>query len=277
MMKFISAANFSLIELSELFTRSFAGYLMPVKMDEHLLAHICNTSFVDIDRSIVAEIEGEPSGIYLFGVRGLLCRCAAMGVIKTQRGRGIGSQLMMEAVKRARVEGFKSIALEVFTENNPAIALYKNSGFKIIRKLVGFEHEAIETADGDSKALKEVDTREIALKCTEECDVNLPWHCTPEYLAALSPPSSAYSFQGKTYAVVTPRAGNLMLLNAVITPEQFRQKGYGGKILDYLLNLYSGKRWMVLPVLPEGLMDGFFLKSGFARMAQSQYEMSLKL
>ena len=59
-------------------------------------------------------------------------------IIQGYRGMGLGKHLMSEAIKLAKKElnpRPKIIQLEVYTNNQPAINLYKKMGFKIIAKL----------------------------------------------------------------------------------------------------------------------------------------------
>ncbi len=46
-------------------------------------------------------------------------------------GKGIGSSLMEECLKIAKQKGFKKIQLEVMSNNNRAMALYKKFGFEV--------------------------------------------------------------------------------------------------------------------------------------------------
>jgi ribosomal protein S18 acetylase RimI-like enzyme len=52
-----------------------------------------------------------------------------MGVLNAFRGQGIGQRLMEAAIAQARVLHLEKIELQVFTANQPAMALYKKLGF----------------------------------------------------------------------------------------------------------------------------------------------------
>jgi GNAT superfamily N-acetyltransferase len=54
----------------------------------------------------------------------------AMAVAKQWRGRGIGSMLIRAVIEWAREHGVHKLALEVFTHNLAAIALYEKAGFQ---------------------------------------------------------------------------------------------------------------------------------------------------
>jgi ribosomal protein S18 acetylase RimI-like enzyme len=52
-----------------------------------------------------------------------------MGLLPDYRGRGLGRQLVAQAVRTARQAGIERVELEVFASNERAIALYRALGF----------------------------------------------------------------------------------------------------------------------------------------------------
>ena len=66
-----------------------------------------------------------------------------MGILPEFRGKGIGSRLVEAALDKAWEFGLEKVELEVYTINEPAIALYRKHGFveeglhKNYRKLNG--------------------------------------------------------------------------------------------------------------------------------------------
>src|SRR6266513_5430486 len=52
-----------------------------------------------------------------------------MGLLAGYRGRGLGRQLVAQAVRAARQAGIERVELEVFASNERAIALYRALGF----------------------------------------------------------------------------------------------------------------------------------------------------
>jgi len=75
-----------------------------------------------------------------------------MGVHPQYRRLGIGRQLMVQTIQKAKAKGLERIELEVFASNAPAIRLYKKLGFLIegrkkkARKLDGNYDDIIEMA-----------------------------------------------------------------------------------------------------------------------------------
>ena len=52
-----------------------------------------------------------------------------MGLLETYRRRGLGSALLRAVLAEAKLQGLSRIELEVYTSNQPAIALYERFGF----------------------------------------------------------------------------------------------------------------------------------------------------
>jgi ribosomal protein S18 acetylase RimI-like enzyme len=52
-----------------------------------------------------------------------------MGLLQPYRGRGLGSALLRAVLDEAESQGLSRIELEVYTSNQPAIALYERFGF----------------------------------------------------------------------------------------------------------------------------------------------------
>ena len=79
---------------------------------------------------LVAEAGSEPVGqlglhLASYGVADL-----GMLVAAGWRGRGVGSALLAEAVRRARAAGAHKLALQVWPHNTAALALYERFGFR---------------------------------------------------------------------------------------------------------------------------------------------------
>lgn len=53
-----------------------------------------------------------------------------MGLLSDFRGKGIGSKLLKEVLDHAKKSGLEKVELQVYTSNEPAIALYKKFGFE---------------------------------------------------------------------------------------------------------------------------------------------------
>jgi ribosomal protein S18 acetylase RimI-like enzyme len=85
------------------------------------------------DIQIVAVRGGEIVGwcdVIVSGLSGFThCGRLGMGVSRTNRGQGIGTRLVEEAVRLAREKELLRIELDVFSSNEAAIRLYRGFGF----------------------------------------------------------------------------------------------------------------------------------------------------
>lgn len=96
--------------------------------------------------NVVGWADITPSSNPRLSHRGFL----GMGILKSHRGQGLGTQLLQAALGHAKKIGLEKVELSVYSENFAAIALYKKVGFqqmgfvKNYRKLEGRYFNAIE-------------------------------------------------------------------------------------------------------------------------------------
>ncbi len=65
------------------------------------------------------------------------------GVLPQWRGQGLGRRILTGTIEMVRAEGRTAFALEVETDNVPALTLYRSCGFEIVRT---YEYFKVETA-----------------------------------------------------------------------------------------------------------------------------------
>src|SRR5215210_1476703 len=90
---------------------------------------------VDLARSRVAVDNGGPVGVALLGVRGRVGWIGGMGVARRARRSGVGRGLMDAVLESARAARLPEVTLEVIEQNEPAIRLYEQLGFRDTRLL----------------------------------------------------------------------------------------------------------------------------------------------
>jgi ribosomal protein S18 acetylase RimI-like enzyme len=56
-----------------------------------------------------------------------------IGVASSQRGKGLGKKLLNAFIEASHAKGYHSVVLSVEKENLPAISLYENTGFRIVK------------------------------------------------------------------------------------------------------------------------------------------------
>jgi ribosomal protein S18 acetylase RimI-like enzyme len=162
---FTSAAALSLDALAKLFTRAFEGYFYPGITSTQTLARRVATEQIDLGRSLLLRVDGEPAGIALLARRGERMWCGGFGVVAAHRGRGHGHALAAAMVDEAREAGADHLSLEVLTRNTAALRVYEAAGFALQRRLllVAWRQDEI-WSPPDAPDLAEADPAELVLR-----------------------------------------------------------------------------------------------------------------
>ncbi|MCK9454702.1 MAG: ribosomal protein S18-alanine N-acetyltransferase [Sulfurimonas sp.] len=86
----------------------------------------------------VAEVEGKIVGYILVLIKRKNAKLYSIGVAKAYRNRKISQELLKSILKELLSLGFEALLLEVRTDNEAAMALYKKIGFNERKKLKAF-------------------------------------------------------------------------------------------------------------------------------------------
>jgi ribosomal protein S18 acetylase RimI-like enzyme len=129
------AAEFTAAELATLFSAGYEGYYTPVALDAAAFSEMAAVSDFDLAASPVALVDGAPVAFALLGRRGSRGWIGGMGVIAPARGRGLGRLVMRAALDAARDAHLAEVDLEVLQQNEHAIPLYLELGFRDRRML----------------------------------------------------------------------------------------------------------------------------------------------
>lgn len=272
----ISAAEFSLSELADLFSNTYVDYFFPVNMDSEMLSWIVGSQSIDLAASHVVMVGDQRVGFIFISSRGLSRRVAAMGVLPQHRGHGIGRAMLTECIAQAKQQGYRQLLLEVIDGNAVAMALYKSLGFEAKRVLVGYErpqHEDERVAD----ELTEIDPQDVARAIVYEGESDLPWQRTGTSMFNIRPPSRAYTLGGNAFAVVSRITDHSAYIDAFLVPRNKRRSEWGSRLMKALFTHFPGRAWTISATVPEDLAPDFFLQNGFQRGLLRQYEMALDL
>ncbi|MBI5960573.1 MAG: GNAT family N-acetyltransferase [Chloroflexi bacterium] len=121
------------------FNRAYSDYLMPVVMTSASFRALMARDDLDPAASVVALDGDTIVGTGLLGLRAPIGWIGGMGVIPGYRRRGIGRQMMIYLLERAREHGLSKVGLEVIEANHGAHALYYQLGFVDTRYLLILE------------------------------------------------------------------------------------------------------------------------------------------
>jgi len=127
----VPADRFDLAQLAALFNAGYEDYFVPMHVDEAALAYMVDAWDIDFARSRVALRDDEPVAIVNLGVRGDHGWIGGLGVVPAERRNGIGRALMEAVLAEAPAH----VTLEVLEQNEPAIRLYEELGFRRTRVL----------------------------------------------------------------------------------------------------------------------------------------------
>jgi GNAT superfamily N-acetyltransferase len=101
-------------EAAAALTRSFEGYLVPIKMTAQAFERRFRGEDLDpfASRVVYAGAGDSPVGVVLVARRGWTSRIAAMGLAPEARGQGLGRRLLSEAVEEARARSERAVYLK---------------------------------------------------------------------------------------------------------------------------------------------------------------------
>lgn len=89
--------------------------------------------YVSLGDCYIAEIEQQIVGVYvLLPTRPGTVELVNVAVIENRQGKGIGKQLVLDAIAVAKEKGYKTIEIGTGNSSIGQLALYQKCGFRII-------------------------------------------------------------------------------------------------------------------------------------------------
>jgi ribosomal protein S18 acetylase RimI-like enzyme len=129
------AADEPIEGLHAAFVDGYQGYYVRVDLPLESFRAKLIREHVDLAASATVRLNDEIVGLGLLSIRGARGWVSSVGVAPEYRGRGLGEALMCWLMDEARARGVQWMWLEVLTQNEPAIRLYRKLGFQSIRQL----------------------------------------------------------------------------------------------------------------------------------------------
>lgn len=271
---FTSAAAVGREVVAEVLTRGFAGYAVPISMTAASLAVAEQVDSVVPELSCVVTRDGEPVGAALIARRGQVSRLAGMAIVPEARGQGVARALASHVLEEARGRGDRAMVLEVIEQNAPAVALYTSLGFRVDRRLVGFDR-APSPAVPPTTTLVAASPHDLTAVIRADGLPNLPWQLDAETIAQLGSPCVAFR-AGEALALLSDPALETITIRALVTTKHERRRGYARRLLEALFARYPGKRWRVSALVPEEAA-AVLRSTGFVETTLSQFQMTKPL
>ena len=95
--------------------------------------------YVNRGECYVAEKNQQIIGVYvLLPTRPETVELVNVAVVEEQHGKGIGKQLVMDAIKVSKTKGYKTIELGTGNSSIGQLALYQKCGFRIVSVDIDF-------------------------------------------------------------------------------------------------------------------------------------------
>lgn len=258
-------------------TKAFEGYVMPVNVSARGYEHRFRPEHVDPFASYVYFRESRPAAVVLVARRGWTSRIAAMAVAPEARGKGLGRRIMQTAIDEAVARRDRSVLLEVFEHNTPAVNLYEGLGFEPLRRLVGYRHDPGRAVPEVADTLSELDSLAFARVLAREGEPNLPWMLAAETLSGMVSPARALHLDHRAYVLIGDPDANVISLTALVVPRANRRQGWGTRLLQALLATHPDRAWAIPQIVPAGVAPEFFARCGWELMDTNQLEMVLDL
>jgi len=271
----LPASNYPLPDLVQFLNRGFEDYSVPIQFNTVTFSNMQRKDGIDLPLSRVLIVDDQPSGIALIAHRDTrrASRLAAMGIAREVRGKGAGTWFMDGLIREARRRGDHEMVLEVIEQNEPAVRLYRRSGFQTVRRLIGFVRT--DARENERSALYKVELRELGRLISQQGLADLPWQLSGESLAQMDSPACAYS-NGKAYIAMSNLEAEHVVIWSLLVEQAARGNGLGTDILKSVIAQHAGKTWHMPAILPEEL-GKVFEKAGFEREELSQWQMRLSL
>ncbi|MDK1118822.1 MAG: GNAT family N-acetyltransferase [Anaerolineae bacterium] len=131
----LSAAEYSIEELTDLYNQTRVDYLVPMPMNAERLQNYVDDFDVDLERSCVARSsDGQVHGLGMFGVRNNLTWITRLGVLPVTRRVGACEAMMNYMLENADALELGETHLEVISNNEPAYNLFLKKGFQVADK-----------------------------------------------------------------------------------------------------------------------------------------------
>jgi ribosomal protein S18 acetylase RimI-like enzyme len=132
----VPASEFTFDELVTIYNQGRIDYIVPMPMSAiSLREYVCNYD-VNLEKSVVAMLDGEPAGLNMLGVRPGHTWVTRLEVLPNRRRCGLGQRMMTYVIERSKQLEVSYSVLEVIKDNQPAFHLFHKLGFREARELL---------------------------------------------------------------------------------------------------------------------------------------------
>lgn len=269
--------------LFRVFSAAFADYPIRVRLAYSRFSEMLDSNCFAPELSAGAFSGRRMVGLVLNGLRPYEGRMTAYdsgtGVLPRFRGRGAAGQMLQSVCEPLRQAGASQYLLEVLTQNEPALRLYRRLGFRPTREFLCFKAGRSHPVFDASAAVKEVPVPEVLAdpRLRGSFDFAPAWQNSAEQIALL-PGCTAWAAMAdgapRGFGILNAGTGVIHLL---AVERAFRRRGIASSLMAAMRPAARTEMLSVLNVDTRCTDMLRFLDShGFARSA-GQYEMMKEL
>lgn len=274
------------IELEVVFAaniEAFSDYFVPMEMTKEDFRNHLMQNAVDLSMSVGAFSDGKLIGYTLNGFGDWdgvsTVYDAGTGVVPEYRRQGIGTALFEFMLSTLKEIGTQQMLLEVLTNNEKAIDLYRKIGFEKSRTLNFYEQTSL---------IKSRQTKKLRLKVIDEPD----W----KFLSAFGDVASSWQYSQESFgrsiakkeiigafwedacvgfAALFPISGSI---GQLAVQKNYRRRGIGSNLVSEMQARIQSEKKLRFSNVDENLegIPEFCASLGF-KQGISQFEMILRL
>jgi ribosomal protein S18 acetylase RimI-like enzyme len=272
--KIVLAHEVSFENQAHIFNRAFAGYLVKFPdMDAAGVAQFIRAQGVDLCYSRFARQNGQIAGFGCINRTGNISRLAGMGVVPEVRRTGAANFLLSTLIDEARSRSDTAMVLEVFEQNGPALALYRQSNFREVMRLFGWHRQPKSIENNVAGNLEEISLIEAAHDPVTIDFPDIPWQFSRHAVAKL-PLARAFRLENVCAIISDPNVSPTRIF-ALLGYEETNPTAMR-KVVAALLQRFPKNEFLVRQTFPEHLSE-VFDSLGFVREPLNQFLMRLDL
>jgi len=136
--KIVTLSEYPLIDFVELVNTVFADYVLPINWNVLSFKMDARENSISFSDSFVFLKNNEPVGFILTAIRGSRARIDAMGVVASERGKGLADRILHHALRHLKLKNIEQVLLEVAASDERAVKFYDKNGFRKNRNLYTF-------------------------------------------------------------------------------------------------------------------------------------------
>ncbi len=222
-----SAKSFEVPRLTDLLNRVYADYFFPVQMTSGQFVQMCTEEDISLEHSVVVLEDKVPVGLALFALRGVRGWISGVGILPAWRRRGLARRMIQHLQEMSHRLGLSSLTLEVLSQNQAGLQLYRGLGFEHRRDLLVLILERGRLAPQPlPAAISPISPASMLDLCSAWYEFPRPWQLEPQTLRHRLPHTLGFGYRldGEWAGCVFYRAQaqNQAIYDLVVAPHPQR-------------------------------------------------------